>query len=123
RAQARCGRIHVVVAARRRARERCRLAHRLSVRNSIAARETETLRDPSATAIFRSCAICRGLRGMSAAMGDNKPAKPSVWRAFTQPSAWTMFFFGFASGLPFLLVGGTLAYWLKESGIELKSIT
>ncbi|MET0225563.1 MAG: MFS transporter, partial [Dokdonella sp.] len=34
-----------------------------------------------------------------------------------------MLFFGFASGLPFLLVAGTLAYWLKERGIELKDIT
>ena len=49
--------------------------------------------------------------------------KPSVWRAFTQPAAWTMFFFGFSSGLPFLLVAGTLAYWLKDNGIELKNIT
>jgi MFS transporter, PAT family, beta-lactamase induction signal transducer AmpG len=53
----------------------------------------------------------------------SKPAKPSVWKAFTQPAAWTMFFFGFASGLPFLLVAGTLAYWLKEHGIVLKEIT
>lgn len=49
------------------------------------------------------------------------------WRgamaAFAAPSAWTMFFFGFASGLPFLLVGVTLAYWLREGGIELRSIT
>ena len=50
-------------------------------------------------------------------------ARPSTWRAFTQPAAWTMFFFGFASGMPFLLVAGTLAYWLKENGIELKNIT
>jgi PAT family beta-lactamase induction signal transducer AmpG len=49
--------------------------------------------------------------------------KPSVWRAFAQPSAWTMLFFGFASGLPFLLVAGTLAYWLKENGIEIREIT
>ncbi|MEO8444573.1 MAG: MFS transporter [Gammaproteobacteria bacterium] len=34
-----------------------------------------------------------------------------------------MFFFGFASGLPFLLVAGTLAYWLKDNGVELKEIT
>ena len=34
-----------------------------------------------------------------------------------------MFFFGFSSGLPFLLVAGTLAYWLKEHGIVLKEIT
>lgn len=56
-------------------------------------------------------------------MSSNKPANPSVWKAFTQPSAWTMFFFGFTSGLPFLLVAGTLAYWLKENGIVLKEIT
>lgn len=52
-----------------------------------------------------------------------KPGKSSVWRAFAQPSAWTMFFFGFASGMPFLLVAGTLAYWLTENGLELKNIT
>jgi len=55
------------------------------------------------------------------------PARASGWRgalaAFAAPSAWTMFFFGFASGLPFLLVGVTLAYWLREGGIELRNIT
>ncbi len=56
-------------------------------------------------------------------MSDAKPAKPSVWTSFTQPAAWTMFFFGFASGMPFLLVAGTLAYWLTENGLELKNIT
>ena len=50
-------------------------------------------------------------------------SKPKVWQAFTHPAAWTMFFFGFASGLPFLLVAGTLAYWLKDNGLDLKSIT
>ncbi|WP_343223410.1 MFS transporter [Lysobacter sp. KIS68-7] len=64
---------------------------------------------------------------MSTAARDSataaKPKKPSVWKAFTQPAAWTMFFFGFASGLPFLLVAGTLAYWLKQNGIVLKEIT
>lgn len=54
---------------------------------------------------------------------SERPGKPSVWRAFAQPSAWTMFFFGFASGMPFLLVGLTLAYWLTENGLELKNIT
>ncbi|MGC1549980.1 MAG: MFS transporter [Rhodanobacter sp.] len=34
-----------------------------------------------------------------------------------------MFLFGFSSGLPFLLVAGTLAYWLKEKGIVLSEIT
>ena len=49
--------------------------------------------------------------------------KPSVWRAFSQPSALTMVFFGFSSGLPFLLVAGTLAYWLKAKGISIRDIT
>ena len=51
------------------------------------------------------------------------PARPSIWRAFAQPAAWTMLFFGFSSGLPFLLVAGTLAFWLKKSGIALADIT
>jgi MFS transporter, PAT family, beta-lactamase induction signal transducer AmpG len=34
-----------------------------------------------------------------------------------------MVFFGFSSGLPFLLVAGTLAFWLKKSGIALADIT
>ncbi|NCT68736.1 MAG: AmpG family muropeptide MFS transporter [Rhodanobacteraceae bacterium] len=34
-----------------------------------------------------------------------------------------MFLFGFSSGLPFLLVAGTLAYWLKQHGIVLREIT
>ncbi|HVB83357.1 MAG TPA: MFS transporter [Rhodanobacteraceae bacterium] len=33
-----------------------------------------------------------------------------------------MFFFGFSSGLPFLLVGVTLSAWLKQSGIDLALI-
>ncbi len=57
---------------------------------------------------------------MSAATGG---ARTSVWTAFAQPAAWTMFLFGFSSGLPFLLVAGTLAYWLKENDIQLKDIT
>lgn len=51
-----------------------------------------------------------------------KPATISLRTAFAQPAALTMFFFGFTSGLPFLLVGGTLSTWLKESGISLESI-
>jgi PAT family beta-lactamase induction signal transducer AmpG len=50
-------------------------------------------------------------------------ARPSVWTAFAQPSAWTLFMFGFASGLPFLLVSGTLAYWLKDQGIPRAQLT
>ncbi|CAN5268205.1 MFS transporter [soil metagenome] len=49
--------------------------------------------------------------------------KPSIWAAFAQPSAWTMAFLGFASGLPFLLVSVTLAYWLKDRGIAREQLT
>lgn len=60
-------------------------------------------------------------------MSEAAAQPASGWRtalaAFATPSAWTMFFFGFASGLPFLLVGVTLAYWLREGGIELREIT
>lgn len=56
-------------------------------------------------------------------LGVPATRKPSVWRAFSQPAAWTMCLLGFSSGLPFLLVAGTLAYWLKENGIVLTDIT
>lgn len=52
-----------------------------------------------------------------------RPATPSIWRAFAQPAAGIMFLFGFSSGLPFLLVAGTLAYWLRENGVVLSEIT
>ena len=42
--------------------------------------------------------------------------------AFAQPAALIMFFFGFTSGLPFLLVGGTLSAWLKDSQVSLEMI-
>jgi MFS transporter, PAT family, beta-lactamase induction signal transducer AmpG len=59
----------------------------------------------------------------AAAPSPARAPKPSIWKAFAQPAAWTMFLFGFSSGLPFLLVAGTLAYWLKENGIVLRDIT
>lgn len=52
-----------------------------------------------------------------------RPKQASIWRAFAQPAAWTMCVFGFSSGLPFLLVAGTLSYWLKENGVVLSEIT
>lgn len=42
-----------------------------------------------------------------------------VRQAFGTPAALTMFFFGFACGLPFLLVGYTLSTWLRDIGISL----
>lgn len=51
-----------------------------------------------------------------------RPNAPGLREAFAQPAALTMFFFGFTSGLPFLLVGGTVSAWLRESGISLETI-
>ncbi len=45
-----------------------------------------------------------------------------IKRAFGTPSALTMLFLGFGCGLPFLLVGGTLSTWLRDTGIELSAI-
>ena len=43
-------------------------------------------------------------------------------RVYREPATLRMFFFGFSSGLPLLLVFGTLNFWLREAGIELKTI-
>lgn len=45
-----------------------------------------------------------------------------IAQAFAQPSALTLFVFGFGSGLPFLLVGYSLSIWLRETGLDLGSI-
>lgn len=45
-----------------------------------------------------------------------------IKRAFATPSALTMLFLGFGCGLPFLLVGGTLSTWLRDTGVELSAI-
>ncbi|EQD71152.1 major facilitator transporter [mine drainage metagenome] len=42
--------------------------------------------------------------------------------AFAQPAALTLFFFGFSSGLPFLLIGYTLSGWLKLDHVSLVDI-
>jgi MFS transporter, PAT family, beta-lactamase induction signal transducer AmpG len=53
----------------------------------------------------------------------NHAAKVRGWRgilqAFGTPSAGTMCFLGFGSGLPFLLIGYTLSIWLREFGLSL----
>lgn len=46
----------------------------------------------------------------------------SAWRVYTRPQTLRMFFLGFSSGLPLLLVLGTLSFWLREAGVELSTI-
>jgi MFS transporter, PAT family, beta-lactamase induction signal transducer AmpG len=43
-------------------------------------------------------------------------------RAIGQPKVAVMLGLGFAAGLPFMLVGNTMGYWLREGGIELTTI-
>lgn len=47
------------------------------------------------------------------------------WQAvgiYFQPRPLTLLFLGFSSGLPLLLVFGTLSFWLREAGIERSTI-
>src|SRR5437762_11781443 len=50
------------------------------------------------------------------------PRKRSVIAALGQPKVAVMLMLGFSSGLPFLLTGNTLGYWLRDQGTTLKAI-
>ncbi len=45
-----------------------------------------------------------------------------VLRALGRPRVGVMLALGFSSGLPFMLIGNTLGFWLSESDIKLKAI-
>src|ERR1700682_2838310 len=45
-----------------------------------------------------------------------------AWRLYFRPRVATMLLLGFSSGLPFLLTGNTLSYWLRDSGTSLTAI-
>ena len=46
----------------------------------------------------------------------------SSWKIYGEPSVARMLLLGFSAGLPLLLVLGTLSFWLREAGIDRKSI-
>ncbi|WP_232537258.1 AmpG family muropeptide MFS transporter [Cystobacter fuscus] len=48
--------------------------------------------------------------------------KTSLLQILASPRAWLLVALGFASGLPLLLVGGTLSAWMTNEGINLKTI-
>lgn len=58
----------------------------------------------------------------SAAPSQKYKGWRGIRRAFATPSAFTMLCLGFGSGLPFLLVGGTLSTWLRDVGVGLSVI-
>jgi PAT family beta-lactamase induction signal transducer AmpG len=67
---------------------------------------------------------------MTAAQDAAKPNKPiakrhsmgEVFRSLSRPRVLAMLLLGFSSGVPFLLVGNTLGFWLREGGMSLATI-
>jgi PAT family beta-lactamase induction signal transducer AmpG len=54
--------------------------------------------------------------------GKRKRGALDVLRALRRPKVAVMLALGFSSGLPFLLTGNTLGYWLRDEGTTLKAI-
>jgi PAT family beta-lactamase induction signal transducer AmpG len=50
------------------------------------------------------------------------PSKRDVIASLRQPKVAVMLMLGFSSGLPFLLTGNTLGYWLRDEGTTLGAI-
>ncbi len=59
---------------------------------------------------------------MSEAALKAKPGWRDVLRALSRPKVAVMLMLGFSAGIPFMLVGNTLGFWLREGGIELSTI-
>ena len=58
-------------------------------------------------------------------MTEAPPAKRRAWHvlaALGRPKVAAMLALGFSCGLPFMLVGNTLSYWLKDAHIDIKVI-
>lgn len=60
-------------------------------------------------------------------MTESESGSKSSWlsalKVYTHPRVIGMLFLGFSSGLPLLLVFGTLSFWLSEAGIDRGTIT
>ncbi|MEM9704472.1 MAG: MFS transporter [Pseudomonadota bacterium] len=48
--------------------------------------------------------------------------KPSVWKALGKRKTGAMAVLGFAAGLPYALITGTLLAWFTEEGVDIKTI-
>jgi PAT family beta-lactamase induction signal transducer AmpG len=59
-------------------------------------------------------------------MPTDAAPRPRGWRAvlagLRRPKVAAMLLLGFGAGIPFMLVGNTLGYWLAEEGVELATI-
>lgn len=56
-------------------------------------------------------------------MGADAPPESPGWRYYLQEKVLVIFFLGFSAGLPFLLVYSTLSAWLKDSGLQMSTIS
>jgi PAT family beta-lactamase induction signal transducer AmpG len=57
--------------------------------------------------------------------GSTQPAARTwadTFKVYSKPAALRMLFLGFSAGLPLVLVFGTLSFWLREAGIDRKTI-
>ncbi len=52
----------------------------------------------------------------------DRPSWLATFKVYLEPQALRMLVLGFSAGLPLLLVLGTLSFWLREAGIDLKTI-
>src|SRR5690606_7115421 len=116
--------LHLVEQPRRGARQQRRMAHRLPVRDPVAARAPACLFDRNRAAVLRPRAVHRRLRRMNAAGGKvSYKGWAGIKRAFPPPSAFPLLLLGFGSGLPFLLIASmTLSTRLRDVGLDLGSI-
>lgn len=55
-------------------------------------------------------------------MTQRKKNWRDVLKSLKQPKISVMLMLGFSAGLPFMLIGNTLGFWLREGGIELSTI-
>ena len=59
---------------------------------------------------------------VDAASKRKAPTSRDVLKALRHPRVLITLLLGFSSGLPFMLTGNTLGFWLREEGIELATI-
>ncbi len=59
---------------------------------------------------------------MTSEVAPAGPAWLRVARTLSRPKVSLMLMLGFSSGLPFMLVGNTLGFWLREGGMTLSAI-
>jgi PAT family beta-lactamase induction signal transducer AmpG len=59
---------------------------------------------------------------MAGPAASKKRGMMEVLRALGKPRVGVMLALGFSSGLPFMLIGNTLGFWLSENDIKLKAI-